>query len=165
MAFSEKIKLLWNPHCWDRVLEHLGKWKPFATQTIPPVGTAAIGAWGEEKAAQFLKKECRYRIICRNWRRGRAEIDIIAWDDPVLVFVEVRTRKADAFISGYFSITQKKKRSLNRACRTYLAQLPSCPKYFRCDVIEVELKGRGGFSLHHYENIPLFNKHYFPHKS
>ena len=122
---------------------------------------AAIGDWGERRAANFLKRR-GFRIITRNWRCGRDELDLVAWDGSVLVFVEVRTRQADALISGYDSINARKKRALVRACKAYMAGLLHTPRYFRFDVIEGKLGNDGQLTINHYENISLFPKHYLP---
>ncbi|HBU07059.1 MAG TPA: hypothetical protein DEB09_03160 [Candidatus Magasanikbacteria bacterium] len=51
-----------------------------------------IGEWGEEQACSFLVRN-NYKIICRNYRYKKTEIDIVAKDESgVLCFVEVKTR-------------------------------------------------------------------------
>ena len=55
-----------------------------------------IGAWGEERAAKYLKKQ-GYRILERNYSCRFGEIDLIVSDRAYLVFVEVKLRKSDAF--------------------------------------------------------------------
>jgi putative endonuclease len=55
------------------------------------VNRKALGALGEERAREFLKKR-GYRIVETNFRCREGEIDIIARDGGYLVFVEVRTR-------------------------------------------------------------------------
>ena len=142
-------------------LHSLHQLNPFATSP-QPTSAKEIGTWGERKAAQFLKRERQFHIVCRNWRQGKAEIDLVAWDKEVLVFVEVRTRRDSACISGYYSINRKKIQSLKRAFRAYLAHLKPPPQHFRCDIVEVQLGERGNCNIQHYENIPLFDKYYFP---
>ncbi|HID55979.1 TPA: YraN family protein, partial [Candidatus Poribacteria bacterium] len=51
-----------------------------------------IGLLGEEIAADFLRRK-GYRLLERNIRIGRGEIDLVALDGETLVFVEVKTRK------------------------------------------------------------------------
>ncbi|MEQ9424385.1 MAG: YraN family protein [Cyclobacteriaceae bacterium] len=50
-----------------------------------------IGDWGEEKAAEYLV-ERGYKIVDRNYRYSRGEIDIIALKANLLIFIEVKTR-------------------------------------------------------------------------
>ena len=122
----------------------------------PATGRAAIGRAGEEHAASFLKRERKFRIICRNWRGAGGEIDIVAWDGPVLVFVEVRTRDADTLIPGFFTVSRNKKRILRRVCTAYLRAMPEEPHGFRFDIAEVRHRGAQSFEVNHYENIILF---------
>ena len=55
-----------------------------------------LGAWGEELAAAFLRQK-GYVIVERNWKMGHRDIDIIAKDDDMMVFVEVKTRRNRVF--------------------------------------------------------------------
>ena len=50
------------------------------------------GKWGEDLAAKYLEEK-GYTIVERDWKSGRRDIDIIALDDDVVVFVEVKTRR------------------------------------------------------------------------
>lgn len=50
-----------------------------------------LGRQGEALAAAFLVQK-KYRIIERNYRHGRAEVDLIAIKDDFLVVVEIKTR-------------------------------------------------------------------------
>ena len=54
------------------------------------------GQQGEQMAAQFLQRQ-GYRIAQQNYRCREGEIDIIAWDGPTLVFVEVKTKGQTTF--------------------------------------------------------------------
>ncbi len=118
------------------------------------------GRFGEDEAAKWLRKKKGYTVVCCNWRHGRDEIDLVCRDGKILVFVEVKTRKSDAAVPGYYSVTKKKKKILLRVCKAYLKCLKSPPKHFRFDIVEVGLKGNGGFCICHYENVLLFSKHF-----
>jgi putative endonuclease len=111
------------------------------------------GDEGEELAVKFLKKRKKYKILEKNWRHKNGEIDIIARDGEVTVFVEVRTRQKDALVSGYFSVTKKKKNALKPVLQAYISQ--NYLQYFRFDIIEIAYSGRS-FEIFHYENIPFF---------
>lgn len=121
---------------------------------------AERGAYGESLAAYYCRRTLGYRVITRNWRGRRGELDLICRDGAVLVFIEVRTRAEDALVSGYYSIDANKKAVLHRTCRQYLKQLQSPPKSFRFDIIDVALSAAGVGKVRHYPNIPLFHKHY-----
>ena len=100
------------------------------------------------------------RIVCRNWKGKRGEIDIVAWEGSALVFIEVRTRHRRALVSGFHSVRRKKKRALHTVCKEYLESLRTPPKVFRFDIVEVRFCHREDFTINHYPNIPLFSRHY-----
>ena len=78
------------------------------------------GAAAESLAAAFL--ECRGLIILeRNYRCRFGEIDLVARSGALLVFVEVRARRSEAFGGAAGSITAAKRRRLVATARHYLA--------------------------------------------
>jgi putative endonuclease len=84
--------------------------------------TFASGPFGrhcETVAAQFLTRK-GYRIVHQNYRTARGEIDLIAYDGPTLVFVEVKARRSDAFGEPHWSIDRKKQTRLGRLAAHYL---------------------------------------------
>ena len=128
---------------------------------IPTDSTRAErGVFGEHLAADYCKRELGYKLIVRNWRNKRDEVDLICIDGEVLVFIEVRARSEDALVSGYHSVGKRKKEVLQRAYKSYLKQLHNPPKYFRFDIIDVAISKGGSGKVRHYANIPLFHKHY-----
>jgi putative endonuclease len=121
------------------------------------------GARGEAAAADFLVKRHGFSIVARNWRSPRDqrdEIDLVARDGDVLVFVEVKARAAEALVPGYYAVDERKKRVLRRAVHAYLSALEQPPRTFRFDVVEVSLSDRLPPQCLHFENIPLFPKGY-----
>jgi putative endonuclease len=123
---------------------------------------AERGSFGEDRAAEFVRRQLGYRVIVRNWRHQRDEIDLICQDGVVLVFIEVRLRRASALVPAYYSVNAKKKKILLRGCKQYLKRLQKKPKHLRFDVIALALSDLGQYKLIHYPNVALFNKHYFP---
>jgi putative endonuclease len=124
------------------------------------------GAEGERCAARWLERERGFRIVARNWRSPRDrrdEIDLVGRDGEVLVFVEVKARAAGALVPGYFAVDERKKRALRRAAEAYLAGLRAAPRTFRFDVVEIAWRGAGAgeaADVRHFENVPLFAKHF-----
>lgn len=116
------------------------------------------GNRGEDLAADYISSELGYRLIDRNWRSGRHEIDLICWDGPVLVFVEVRSRAAGALVSGFHTINRAKKGALRKACLQYLKGCRPRPRVFRFDVAEIHL-GVKDNSVRYFHNVPLFSKY------
>ena len=66
-------------------------------------------------------------IIERNWRRRMGEIDLVARDGDMLVFVEVRLRQRRDFGGAAASITATKRARMIAAAGLYLARLPHTP--------------------------------------
>ena len=114
-----------------------------------------MGAWGENKAAEFLQGEKGFRILERNWRSGKEEIDLIAYDGEVLVFVEVKTRNAGGLVPGYYSVNKRKKKALRRAIWAYLRQFRRRPRTYRLDVVEVNRHSDEYCEVLHFSNIPI----------
>jgi putative endonuclease len=115
-----------------------------------------IGAYGEAVAGKFVKKR-GYVVVAYNWRFEHGEIDIVARDGDVLVFVEVRLRSKNAAVRGYESISRHKKDTLRRTCLAYLKRCTKGVIVHRFDVIDIEHDYEtGGDTIHHYENVPLF---------
>ena len=111
-----------------------------------------VGQWGEDLAVRHLDGK-GYKILERNFRYKHGEVDIIAFDDPMTVFVEVRTRQSDALVSGYFSVSKKKKQALKPACMYYINT--NDVKFYRFDVVEIDYN-TSDFELFHFENVPFF---------
>ncbi len=118
------------------------------------------GQWGESQAAAFLKKEKGMRVLVRNWRHARDELDLVCQEGEVLVFVEVKTRRGGSPGSGYHAVDRRKKRALQRVCKTYMAQLKTPPRHFRFDIVEVISGTSTEVAIHHFENVKLFSKHF-----
>ena len=100
----------------------------------------ALGRLGEDLAADFLEKN-GYRIVRRNQRFGKNELDIVCEDDNFIVFVEVKTRSCLYPESGDFGIPSRavdegKRKNTVKASRDYMAQ-NYINKQPRIDVIEV----------------------------
>ncbi|MBT3569831.1 MAG: YraN family protein [Opitutae bacterium] len=121
---------------------------------------AERGRYGEWLSRRFLKGK-GYYVLIANWRNPmdrRDEIDLICKDKEVLVFVEVRARSTSSLVSGYDSLSPRKRRVLLRACKSYLNQRKQRPEHFRLDVMEVDLPvgTKGKPEIFHHENIALF---------
>jgi len=109
----------------------------FLRKRSPRAAHLRAGIWGERQAERWLRKK-GYRILGRRVRMGRRdELDLVARDGEVLVFVEVKTRRTEAFGRPLDFVNLKKRRAVGRAARQYLRKLKSSPPYFRFDVVEV----------------------------
>jgi putative endonuclease len=145
-------------------LKHFRKIRAFFLPKVrslgPEASRAEKGRYGEDLAANFCRADLAYRIIARNWRCRRDEVDLICRDGAVLVFIEVRTRSEGARIPGVQSVDKRKKAKLRRACRNYLYRLPDPAPHFRFDIIDITLSKKGVGKVRHFENVPLFSKHF-----
>src|SRR5437879_13307700 len=84
-------------------------------------GRSVLGEEGERAAARFLEAR-GYRILERNYRTRRGEIDLIAADGRILVFVEVKVRLDDRFGGPAAAITRAKQARTARLAQHYLAE-------------------------------------------
>jgi putative endonuclease len=102
------------------------------------------GELGETLAATHLRKQ-GYKILVRRYRpkSRRGDIDIVAREKEVLVFVEVKTRSSEEFGRPVEAVGEQKRRHLRRAALDYLRRLGSPRLYFRFDVVEVVLDNDG----------------------
>ena len=94
-----------------------------------------LGNFGEEKAAQFLRRN-GYKIVDRNFNCRMGEIDIIAVKADLVVFVEVKLRKNSDFAYAREFVTASKQRRVISAALLWM-RLKNCELQPRFDVIEV----------------------------
>jgi putative endonuclease len=78
-----------------------------------------LGKTGENLAVALLEEK-GYRILERNWRLGKEEIDIIARDGNFIVIVEVKTRTSNIFAEPESAVTKSKQRILVRIANAYV---------------------------------------------
>src|SRR5437867_11804232 len=97
-------------------------------------GRSALGEDGERAAARFLEAR-GYRILERNSRTRRGEIDLIAEDGQMLVFVEVKVRLDDRFGGPAAAITRAKQARIARLAQQYLQYRRVGDRTCRFDVV------------------------------
>ena len=93
------------------------------------------GAWGEQLAAEYLRKK-RYKILASGYRSRFGEIDLIVCDRKYLVFVEVKLRKSGNFAKALEYVDRRKQDKLRTTAEIYLSQNPTALQP-RFDVIEI----------------------------
>jgi putative endonuclease len=94
------------------------------------------GLAAESRAAAHLER-AGYRIVERNYRCRAGELDIIARDGDVLVFVEVRSRRSARFGHAVTAISPAKQRQVSRVAAHYVAfKRPRAARY-RFDVVAI----------------------------
>jgi len=122
----------------------------------------SLGAWGEWVALAYLRR-LGWDIIARNWRSGRGELDLVAYDPitrapgarenlqtPFLVFLEVKTKIVPSALPPEDQIGKRKEEMLDRLiddfCLRY--EIFDCP--VRLDVIAIETEDQRSYLLRHY---------------
>jgi putative endonuclease len=108
-----------------------------------------LGQMGEELAARHLK-DSGYKILHRNWKSGKNEIDIICENHDFIVFAEVKTRKDDFKVPPSEAVTREKQRSIIFAADNYINRY-NINKESRFDVITV-VKKNETFEIEHIED-------------
>ena len=108
-----------------------------------------LGKTGEELAADHLIKS-GFRILFRNWKWGRNEIDIIAEQKDTIVFVEVKTRDEHYLEHPSTALNREKQKSIIYAADGYIRKF-DINLESRFDVIIIIKKG-DSYDIDHIEN-------------
>ena len=113
-----------------------------------------LGKEGERFAADYLAEK-GYRILQRNYRYHRNEIDIIARYKKTLCFIEVKTRSSREKGHPAEAVTITKQREIIKAAKAYLAFTGECETDCRFDVVTVLAACEGedlitSFVIEHY---------------
>ena len=95
-----------------------------------------LGALGERMAVRRLRRN-GYRIIARNFRAAGAEIDVIALDGDVLVFVEVKTRLRTGAGRPEEAVDARKQYRIHRAAEIFADRRRMNRRTMRFDVVAV----------------------------
>lgn len=103
------------------------------------------GKHGEDLAASYLRA-LGFVILETNWRHRRLEVDIIAKDGEVLVFVEVKTRSYDYFGRPEEFISPAQQGRLTQAASAFMAKIGH-EWAIRFDVVSILKKKDGDFSV------------------
>jgi putative endonuclease len=107
----------------------------------------ALGRWGEEEAARYLRRQ-GMKIVERNLRTPVGEIDLVARHGRLLLFIEVKTRRSDAFGAPQEAVGRTKQRQIVRAAQWYLGDGRGKGLQPRFDVVAVR-PGPGGAVVEH----------------
>lgn len=98
-----------------------------------------------EVAAYFYLRRMGWTIVARQWRSAklRGDLDLVAWQDDTLCFVEVKSRgKRDAF-AAEVAVDKEKRIMLRRMARAYLRQLENAQQIaVRFDILTVYFVGK-----------------------
>lgn len=121
---------------------------PHASTLRPADDARRLGRQAERLAARALRR-AGLRVLARNYRCPAGEIDIVARDGNVLVFVEVKARRDDPEAPAQ-ALSHAKRHRLTRLARYYLGAInrPDAPARF--DVVTVVFHTDRPPQVHHY---------------
>ncbi len=97
-----------------------------------------VGRRGEDLAHRYLRRN-GFTVVARNWRppQGGGELDLVAWEGDLLVFVEVKSRVSAAWNAPERDIDRDKIQALRRAARDYVRRSGADEWRVRFDVISI----------------------------
>ena len=120
-----------------------------------PLTPQQVGNIGERLARTHLEAK-DYRIVATNYRCRWGEVDLIARDGLIWVFVEVRTRRSDTYGPPEESLTSEKAQRLALTAQHFLSEHTdtSVEPDWRIDLVAVRLgPGRRVLDIRHLENV------------
>jgi putative endonuclease len=107
----------------------------------------ASGHFWEEKAVEYLKSK-GFQILETNFRVGKfGEIDIIAYDNEILCFIEVKSRKSDVFGTPAEAVNFKKQTTIKRLATMYSTRPEFKNRMLRFDIVEIYTTGESRINL------------------
>jgi putative endonuclease len=104
-----------------------------------------LGRIGEDLALAHLER-LGYALVARNYRTRHGEIDLVVYDGTTLVFVEVKTRRANSARRGpWEALHERKRRQVRRMAMAFLLEVMDRPHSadLRFDAIGVLIDGHG----------------------
>jgi putative endonuclease len=118
----------------DRLAQRRGR-----SASLPAHLTTGLA--GEDAAFFYLRRR-GYTVVARRWSSGDVpgDVDLIAWQGPMLCFIEVKTRTARDMTPAEVAVDSRKRAILRRLARRYSRQLPQAAMpQVRFDVVSVYL--------------------------
>ncbi|NIM57598.1 MAG: YraN family protein [Candidatus Aminicenantes bacterium] len=110
-----------------------------------------LGKLGEKTALNYLIDN-KYKIVTRGFRLFRGEIDIIAYDQKTLVFVEVKARRSTDYGFPEESVTPSKQRQIRKIAEGFMAKNSLQDLECRFDVISLSFDEKEGYSIRHFKD-------------
>ncbi len=101
-----------------------------------------LGIHGERVAEEHLVG-LGYRMLDRNWRWPKGELDLIAEQNGEIVFVEVKSRRSQTFGRPEESITRAKRKKLIQSAYAYLGGAKREESPWRIDVVAIDMERDG----------------------
>ena len=147
MGWIEQVRI----GCEERALAGLDWLTQMRGSTLP--AHLATGIEGENAAFFYLRRK-GYVVAARRWSAGDVpgDVDLIAWQGPMLVFVEVKTRTARDASPAEVAVDSHKRNTLRRLARRYVRHVPQATAPpVRFDVLSVYLVPGEKPEFQHFE--------------
>lgn len=112
-------------------------------------GHNELGKQGEAAAVKYLEAK-GHKILCRNYRYSRAEIDIVSMEKGIMIFTEVKTRSSNQYGFPEEYVDNKKIRLLKEAAENYMYEHHHDGE-LRFDIVSVII-ANGHTDIHHIED-------------
>ena len=109
-----------------------------------------LGSDGEQLAKQFLENS-GYEILDENWVFKKSEIDLIAYKDSKIIFIEVKTRKNNTFAEPEDFVNRSKQKQMAMAADEYI-HLMNHQHGIRFDIISILFDKFGKPIIKHIED-------------
>jgi putative endonuclease len=114
---------------------------------MPPANRRKQGNDGEDRAARFLQQK-GMKILERNFRFERGEIDLVAEEGDELVFIEVKARWSNTYGSPEDAVTEKKQEQIRAVAEGYLFKHDIDDRPCRFDIVAIEYQN-GTMEIRH----------------
>ena len=112
-----------------------------------------FGKKGEDLAAGWLADR-GFAVLCRNWRHGRHEIDVIAGREGILHFIEIKTRRSTTYGHPEESVDRKKLEHVLEAAAGWLHRWPG-HRRIQYDVLAITAKKDAAPEFALFEDVYL----------
>lgn len=109
-----------------------------------------LGKDGERIAKQYLE-ENGYEILDENWTHGKSEVDLIAYKDRIMIFVEVKARTSVAFGAPEDFVQKTKQVQMELAATAYI-EMMNHQNDIRFDIIAITFTKNKNYTLNHIED-------------
>ena len=131
MSPFEQVRLRWL----EKFVEFLDRSVGRRQKEAPHLTTGRRG----ERAALFYLRRLGFVITARGWRspKARGDLDLIAWENEILCFIEVKTRTTRAVASAEAAVDSEKKKMLRKMAHYYMRQLPNRDIPVRFDILSI----------------------------
>jgi putative endonuclease len=110
-----------------------------------------LGRLGERIACRFLMKQ-GFDILARRFQARRGEIDLVAFEGPILAFIEIKTRTSRDFGEPWEFVGWEKQQSLQLAANEFIVRFDLGQYTYRFDVVSVIAPGQKNQEIALYRN-------------